>query len=164
MGELTDDFIFGDRAGDSDWSDGGASPSFVDGVRQGPSGPLPEGSGIIHTRHHSEIYRKTNAVLASQEGTNVAATGVLYEKLSEQNVGRRNDHRNAGMRSSIVTLMNSCLGASLLVLPFGTHGRAVSGFWVGEPLHPESVVTQTPLVAVLAQCVPRPVLLCSSSL
>ena len=90
--------------------------------RTGASTPLV-------TQHHSEIYYRTHKA-ALLEASGSEATVPLLSATSpdksgrfgpEDWVGSEHPHRRNGVRGSIATLMNSAVGASLLVLPYGTY-------------------------------------------
>ena len=74
--------------------------------------------GRIVLRHHSEpFWPMANKVAAVKLGLSPKQRKLAID---DDMVGEMHDHRNAGVRSSVLTLMNSALGASLLVLPFGS--------------------------------------------
>lgn len=89
------------------------------------------GSPVLHPHHHSEkYYRLTNSVAAEKAGVeprarlasigSVASVATALDYVGTQGGAPR----QAGIRSSIITLMNATVGASMLVLPFGTPCRA----------------------------------------
>ena len=103
--------------------------SSFDGVSKQPwHEPSDE---LLQPQHRDDkFYRLSNAVAAEKAGVDArerfasvascdpawGGSGVQYHAL----VGSEHEARRATIFTSVITLMNSTMGASMLVLPFGT--------------------------------------------
>jgi len=94
-----------------------------------------DAADMLHLGHHQDVYyHLTNAVAAAKSGMEprerleslASCDGAGWDDGYSALVGTPHDARRATVRSSVVTLMNSTMGASMLVLPFGRCRAAVS--------------------------------------
>ena len=87
------------------------------------------GSPVLQPQHHSKkYYRLSNTVAAEKAGLDPRARLASFGSVVSFGSGVALDYvgvvqgsapRQAGILSSIITLMNATVGASILVLPFG---------------------------------------------